>query len=106
MEKIEKYFIMNSMSYSPEAYSKGGIHEGWGKEDKKYYPEYGHKLYKVLKENSLLPENLEGFVFLSVSANQGIKERDFAESLFEDIKDQHFNKKPFLRLKILFQIIL
>lgn len=83
---------MNTEKYRPEDYSdKRGVNYNW---DSKERAQYGYRLYKTIKENGLFPPDMDGFVFLSVSANKGTKELELAKSLEEDIKDKHFNKKP------------
>ncbi len=68
----------------------------WDKVDNERSPQYGKRLYVTLKNGLIIPQNMDGFVFLSVSANKATKEKEFAEALDADVKDKKFTEKPLI----------
>ena len=66
----------------------------WEVEELKTYKEYTEQLYQNLLASELLPKDMNGFVFLSVSSNKADKERLLAELLDKDLEGKVFDKKP------------
>lgn len=75
------------------AYGKGGNLEGWNKWVEQADPTYGKRLFALLKKEGVVPEKLDDFRFLSVSANGGSREIGFAEALDGTIENLQMKPK-------------
>jgi len=56
--------------------------------------EYSQDLYEAISKHNLLPENLDGFIFLSASASISAKEIGLAKIIDQKLQHTKLNKKP------------
>lgn len=76
-----------------QQYGRGGLLESWG-DLRSGDEKYARTFFESVRETKLLPENLDGFVFLSVSANKGSKEIAVAKLVDEMLAGKTFQRKP------------
>lgn len=62
-------------------YVKGGHKGRWDEKERRINPKYGFELYGLLEKKGMIPNDLNGFVFLGISANKATKEAQFAQLL-------------------------
>lgn len=82
------------MEYIQKKYGEQGLLKDWDKMCQIADPEYSQKLYETIKEHDILPDNLNGFVFLSPSANMGSKEIGLAKIVDQQLQNKDLDKKP------------
>lgn len=82
--------------YANPDQSKGENIKLWEEEELASYREYTEKLYENLRTSGILPQDMEGFVFLGVSSNKADKEKLLAELLDKGLSGKVFNKKPLI----------
>lgn len=77
-------------------YEDGEPLSRWDKLVKEADPDYGHRLYQILKSSQILPppEKLNGFVFLSVSSNGASREAGLASEIDRSVSGIEFQSKP------------
>lgn len=82
------------MEYIQEKYGEKGLLKNWDKMCQIADPEYSQKLYETIKEHNIFPDDLNGFVFLSPSANMGSKEIGLAKIIDQKLQNNDLDKKP------------
>ena len=76
-----------------ELYKSGGVLEKWNQMVELADPDYGKRLYSILKEGVITPSR-KNFVFLSVSSNGGSREISLARELDKDGGGGKLESKP------------
>ena len=95
-DKEQTLFHNTSMGTDSDLYNPGGFLECWGKMVEKTDPDYGMRLYSILERERILPEDLNGFVFFSVSSNSGSRELGFAKILNSSVEDHSLEIAPII----------
>lgn len=83
------------MEEPKKIYENGGLLKDWGPMAEKADPTYGKRLYLLLNENKIIPDDKNGFKFLSVSSNNSFRESSFAQELEKHI-DTPLKVKPLI----------
>jgi hypothetical protein len=79
--------------YANPDQSKGENIKLWEEEELASYKDYTEKLFENLKTYGILPQDMENFVFLSVSSNKADKEKFLAQLLDKSLNGKVFTKK-------------
>jgi hypothetical protein len=82
------------MRHIQEKYGEQGMLKDWDKMSKIADPKHSQKFFETVKKYNILPDNLDGFVFLSPSANMGSKEIDLARIIDQQVGSNGLNKNP------------
>jgi hypothetical protein len=82
------------MSEIQEHYGPKGLLKSWDKMCQIADPEYAKMTYDTFVNSGLFPKNLDGFVFLSPSANMGSKEIGIAQLVDKSLAGKDISKKP------------
>ena len=66
----------------------------WDEFERERDPQFPDRVFGLLAREHVLPEDYNGFVFLSVSANRAHIEEGLARNIDARVRDQHLDKKP------------
>ncbi|KKU52972.1 MAG: hypothetical protein A3A28_05370 [Candidatus Sungbacteria bacterium RIFCSPLOWO2_01_FULL_47_32] len=89
MEK-EEFARKNVM----EKYGEGGALQSWDKMAEMVNPQYAKKFYELMAGERFIPDDLNGFVFLSPSSNKASKEIKLAEIFDKRLEGTSLKQKP------------
>jgi len=66
----------------------------WDEFQRERDPQFPDRVFALLTREHILPEDYNGFVFLSVSANRAHIEEGIARNIDARVRDEHLDKRP------------